>query len=207
MDSAGLFSKILCLTLGVFEVSSRVYFICRYFTALRFYYKGEEMNYNSEIVLRSGRSKYFRSLLSSLAFTAFGIKLAMQSHSAIGWVIAIVFGFAALASLIPILPNQSYLKLDKYGFTIRSMFQTNKIRWNEVENFEAQKRYSKRSVVYSFLKKKRNYVNVENLVGKQEMLPDIYGMEAHALAELMEDFRIRYSYPRLVVREELSAWN
>lgn len=165
------------------------------------------MDYNSEIVLHSGRSKYFRSLISSLAFTAFGIKLVMQTHSALGWIIAIVFGFAALASIIPVFPNQSYLKLDKYGFTIRSMFQTIKVRWNEVENFEAQKRYSKKTVVYSFLKKKRNFVNVENLVGKKEVLPDIYGMEANALAELMENFRIRYSYPRLVVREELSAWN
>lgn len=165
------------------------------------------MDYNSEILLRSTRSKYFRSLISSLAFTAFGFKLAMQSHNSLGWIIATVFGFAAIASLIPVLPNQSYLKLDKYGFTIRSMFQTVKVRWNEIESFEARKRYSKKTVVYSFFKKKRNFVNVENLVGKQEVLPDIYGMEAQALADLMENFRIRYSYPRLVVREELSAWN
>ncbi|HEX2869051.1 MAG TPA: hypothetical protein VHO03_18565 [Ignavibacteriales bacterium] len=165
------------------------------------------MDYNSEIVLRSGKSKYLRSLISSLAFTAFGIKLAAESHSALGWIIAVVFAFAALASLIPVLPNQSYLKLDKHGFTIRSMFQTVKVRWNEVENFEAQKRYSKMSVVYSFLRKTRNYVNIENLMGKKEVLPDIYGMEAQALADLMENFRIRYSYPRLVMREEISVWN
>ncbi|MGE5350514.1 MAG: hypothetical protein ACM3P0_00415 [Acidobacteriota bacterium] len=165
------------------------------------------MDYNSEIVLRSTRSKYFRSLISSLAFTAFGFKLATDSHSSIGWVIAIVFGFAAIASLIPVLPNQSYLKLDKYGFTIRSMFQTVKVRWNEVENFEARKRYSKKAVVYSFGKKKRNFVNIENLVGKKEVLPDVYGMDAQALVDLMENFRIRYSYPRLVMREEFSAWN
>ena len=164
------------------------------------------MNFNSnEIVLRSRRSKYFRSLLSSLVFTAFGFKLIMQAHSTAGWIIAIVFGFAAIASLIPLLPNQSYLKLDKYGFTIRSMFQTVKVKWHEVENFEAAKRLNKESVTFSFENKTRNYLNVENLIGKREVLPDIYGMEAQALAELMEDFRKRFSYPRLYVSDKVSA--
>lgn len=165
------------------------------------------MDYNREIVLRSRRSKYLRSLISAIVFTLFGLKLVMQTHSTVGWIIAVVFGFAAIASFIPVLPNQSYLKLDKYGFTIRSMFQTIKIRWSEVENFEAAKRYHKKTVIYSFDKKKRTYVNVENLIGKKEMLPDVYGMDAQALADLMEGFRIRFSYPRLVAVEEIASLN
>ncbi|MCU7495404.1 MAG: hypothetical protein HF314_10230 [Ignavibacteria bacterium] len=164
------------------------------------------MDFNREIVLRSQRSKYFRSLLSSLIFTSFGVKLIMQAHSTVGWMIALVFGFAAVASLIPLLPNQSYLKLDKYGFTIRSMFQTIKVKWHEVENFEAAKRYHKKTVIYSFDRKKRNYVNVENLIGKKEMLPDVYGMDAQALADLMESFRVRFGYTRMAA-EEIASLN
>ncbi|MGE5679422.1 MAG: hypothetical protein ACM34K_00945 [Bacillota bacterium] len=152
------------------------------------------MNFNKIVILKSEKSKYFQSFVSSLVCTAFGIGMGIYKDSTIGWMIAGVFSFAAIASLIPMLPNQSYLKLDKYGFTIRSMFQTVKIAWHEVESFASAKRSNKDIVVYSYInktKKNRNYINVENLIGKVEVLPDVYGMNAESLAELLEDFRLR----------------
>jgi hypothetical protein len=125
---------------------------------------------------------------------SFGIGMGIYKDSTIGWVITGLFGFAAIASLIPMLPNQSYLKLDKHGFTVRSMFQTVKIAWHEVESFASTKRSHKEIVTYSYVnktKKNRNYINVENLIGKVEVLPDVYGMQAGELAELLERFRIR----------------
>ncbi|MDP4176690.1 MAG: hypothetical protein Q8933_22120 [Bacteroidota bacterium] len=152
------------------------------------------MNFNKIVILKSEKLKYFKSFLSSLTCTAFGIGMVLYKDSTIGWIIAAFFGFAAIASFIPMLPNQSYLKLDKYGLTIRGMLQTVKIAWHEVENFASTKRSHKEIVTYSYVnktKKNRNYINVENLIGKVEVLPDVCGMQAGELAELLERFRIR----------------
>ncbi len=150
------------------------------------------MNFNEELILRSRKTKYIKSLIAALTFTAFGIKLIHTTGSIAGWIIVLFFGFAAIASLIPVLPKQSYLKIDLRGFTVRSMFQTIKINWHEVENFEAVKRNFKSAVTYSYKNKTHfNYMNVENIFGKKEVLPDVYGMEAKELAELLERFRIK----------------
>lgn len=147
------------------------------------------------MTLYSKKMKYFRSLASSLIFMAFGARLAIYSGSIAGWIIALFFGFAAIASLIPVLPKQSFLKIDVHGFTIRSMFRNIRIKWNEVESFEASKRNLKDIVTYSYINKaSKNYVNVENLIGKREVLPDIYGMNARDLADLMEYYRIRSGF-------------
>jgi len=115
------------------------------------------MNFHNELKLKSKKSKYIKSLFSALIFVMFGLKLIMQTGSIAGWLITVIFGFAAIASLIPLLPNQSYLKIDKNGFMVRSMFQNIKILWNEVESFDTAKKNFRDTVIYSF-KERKNFI-------------------------------------------------
>jgi len=91
-----------------------------------------------------------------------------------------------------LIPNQSYLRLDNMGLTIRSMFKTINIGWNELESFYTYRRFSKDIVAFSYKEKKCNYMNVENLVSSNEVLPDSYGLDPTELADLLEKYRIRY---------------
>jgi hypothetical protein len=102
-----------------------------------------------------------------------------------------LFILSSVASLIPLLPNQSYLKMDNLGITIKSMFQTIEIKWAEVENFYTEKKSRRDVVAFRFIDKKINYLNFKNIYSKTECLPDDYGMKAEELADLLEYRRIR----------------
>lgn len=146
------------------------------------------------IHLKSQKSKYFISLISSILFGVLSIKLMVISSSYILLLAVLFFSLASAASFIPMLPNQSFLRIEKPGLTIRSMFKTIYIAWHEVEQFYIEKRNNKEIVVFSFFEKKKTYLNVENLIGKKEVLPDNYGMNVRELTDLLEYYRIRYSY-------------
>jgi hypothetical protein len=143
------------------------------------------------LFFRSNRSKYIRSFVSSAVFTVLSIKLLFISGSFLWLLPAVFFILAGTASLIMILPNQSYLKLDEMGITIRSMFRTINIAWHEVENFYIQRKNMRDVVAFNFTQKNLNYLNFANLVSKNENLPDDYGMKAGELADLLEYYRIR----------------
>lgn len=154
------------------------------------------MSSNNSVTLKTEKSKYLRSFVSSVIFSILSIHFISGSIPVLGYAFTGFFIFSAIASLIPMFPNQSFLNLDVHGFTIRSMFKTAKIKWHEVESFESAKRNMRDTVVYTFVNKgveNRNYMNLENLLGKKEVLPDNYGMKAGELAELMEYYRLRYS--------------
>jgi hypothetical protein len=143
------------------------------------------------ILLKSRRSKYLRSLVSSVVFSVLSIKLLLISGSLLWLIPSVLFVLAGIASFIPLLPNQSYLRLELPGITIRSMFRTIKIQWNEVENFYTERKNQRDVVAFKFTKKKTNYLNIKNLYSKTECLPDDYGMKAGELADLLEYHRIR----------------
>jgi hypothetical protein len=146
------------------------------------------------ITLRSKKSKYVRSFISSSVFVVLSFKLLLLTGSFLWLIPMLIFILGMAASFIPLLPNQSYLKVDTPGITIRSMFKTIHIKWDEVENFYSEKKANRYVVSFSFIQKKYNYMNLENLTGKKERLPDDYGMEADKLADLLEYYRIRHSY-------------
>lgn len=147
----------------------------------------------NDLLLRSKKAKYARSLISSLMFMTLCIKF-MSLHDSFLWLpFIILFALAAIASGISLFPNQSYIKLDDMGITIRSMFKTINIKWNELECFYTDKRFSKTIVVFSLKGKNHNYLNVENLVSANEVLPDSYGLDPAELAALLEKYRINHS--------------
>jgi hypothetical protein len=148
---------------------------------------------NNIIFLRSKRSKYLRSLVSSGVFLVLSIKLFIMSGTFIWLLPAMIFLLAGIASLIPLLPNQSYLKVDNLGLTIRSMFKTISIGWSEVENFYSEKKNRRDIVSFRLNEKKINFLNLENIYTKNERLPDNYGMNAAELADLLEYYRIRHT--------------
>jgi hypothetical protein len=143
------------------------------------------------IFLRSRRSKYVRSLVSSVIFTVLSIKLLLITGSLLWLVPFLLFTLAAAASFIPLLPNQSYLALDIPGITIKSMFKTIRIQWHEIENFYTERKNQRDVVAFRFIRKKTNFLNVKNLYSETECLPDDYGMKAAELADLLEYYRIR----------------
>jgi hypothetical protein len=143
------------------------------------------------ILLKSRRSKYIKSLVSSVIFSVLGIKLLLITGSLLWLIPTLLFVLSGIASFIPLLPNQSYLVLDSLGITIKSMFRTIEIQWNEVENFYTERKNQRDVVAFRFINKKTTYLNVKNLYSETECLPDDYGMKAADLADLLEYYRIR----------------
>jgi hypothetical protein len=143
------------------------------------------------ILLKSRRSKYIRSLVSSLIFSALSIKLIFVAGSLLWLFPAVLFVLAGIASFIPLLPNQSYLKLEIAGIKIRSMFRTIEISWDEVEGFFTERKNQRDVVAFRYINKRTNYMNLKNLYSQTECLPDDYGMKASELADLLEYYRIR----------------
>lgn len=156
------------------------------------YLKDQKMEFQ-DILLKSKKSKYAKSLISSLMFMSLCIKFMIMHDSLLWLPLIILFALSSLASAICLIPNQSYIRLDNAGLTIRSMFKTINICWNELEGFYTDRKYSKTIVAFSYKQKKYNHLNIENLVKANEVLPDSYGLNAADLAALLEKYRIRFS--------------
>lgn len=82
--------------------------------------------------LRPRRSTAVWLLLGSLAFVAIGIWMGSE-EGWIGHAIAAFFGLCAAVAAVQLLPGASSLRIDRDGFTCRSLFRSWSVRWDEVE--------------------------------------------------------------------------
>ena len=146
------------------------------------------------VTLYRSTTKWVILLLAGIAFTGGGIAM-IQSHEKGGWLVAIFFGFGTLVSLVALLPGGSYVKLDRDGFEISSLYRRSRVLWKSATGFEVRTvpPSSKAMVVFDDAEAKRKALAALNvtLVGHNSALPDTYGFEAADLATLMAQWRER----------------
>jgi hypothetical protein len=88
----------------------------------------------TEIVFPASRLKALLLLAGSCAFVAIGILMAREKPL-IGWASVMFFGLGIPLSILMLLPNKVYLRLDPRGFEIGSPFSKKLTRWKDVERF------------------------------------------------------------------------
>jgi hypothetical protein len=84
---------------------------------------------------RASKKKAFLLLLGSLTFVALGV-LMLSEKPLVGWLCIGFFGLGIPASLFMMLPNAMFLRLDREGFEMGSIFGGQKILWVEVNGFQ-----------------------------------------------------------------------
>src|SRR5262249_32297085 len=136
--------------------------------------------------------KWWFFLLGSLFFLATGISLILDgrvgSADWLTWVGFALFGAIALASASALIPGGVRLTLDRAGFQSVAFFRSRQVRWEDVSDF---KDYGLVGVVFENAKKTNSpkaYLD-SLLSGRNDYLPDTYGLWAHDLVALMTKWR------------------
>jgi hypothetical protein len=93
-----------------------------------------QMNEKKEMILRPSRKKWLGILLMSLLFCAIGVMM-IRDGKMLGWFPLLAFGIVAIVSLVLMFPGVGYLKLDKDGFTVCSLYRASTFRWDDVTEF------------------------------------------------------------------------
>ncbi|WP_374711656.1 hypothetical protein [Symbiobacterium terraclitae] len=113
--------------------------------------------------------------------------------------VAVVFGLlGALAAAVQMLPNASYLRLTPEGFTFCSLFRSHTVAWSDVTEFYVLEHRGNghKLVGWHYAPHYAHQLTLrivnDNLIGVEAALPDTYGMDAYALADLMAELQQAY---------------
>jgi hypothetical protein len=132
----------------------------------------------------------------SAGFVVMGGFLVTEGQT-FGWLCMAFFGLGVLVGLVSLVPGASYLELRRDGFEFRTLHRKWFQRWSDVEAFFPQRIATQDMVCWNFAPgyagQPRGRKVSAGLTGVEAGLPDTYGMSAHALAELMNQWRIRYA--------------
>jgi hypothetical protein len=145
---------------------------------------------HAAIVLRPSKTKAILLLLVCAAFAVGGGFMIADGQGAKGWFVALFFGLGVAVSVVQLLPGASYLEMTRDGFVICSLFRRSPLfLWRDVSAFTVARLppHGKQMVVFSSANDAAKPLGKVNraMLGASGGLPDTYGMNADALAELM----------------------
>lgn len=148
------------------------------------------------LLLRPTLAKRLVRLASCGLFTVIGV-LMVREREAWGWLVLSFFGLGTALFTLLLLPGSEYLRLTAEGFELRSLWRTHRQRWSDIAAFYAG-RIARNAMVlidyapaYTGQRRARRFAT--GLAGTEGALPDTYGYSAEALAELLNEWRRRYS--------------
>lgn len=140
---------------------------------------------NLPLILRPGKLKNTILILISIAFICMGIAL-MEKNLWAAILIIFLFGISLIVFSINLIPNTSYLKVDKQGFEMKTLFRTTFIPWQAVSNFTTKQIFLNKLVMFDIDEK---FLETSKMKSKQGAFPDTYGMSAKKLATLLNDYK------------------
>ncbi len=147
------------------------------------------------ITLRTKPTKTLLYLFGSLLFVVIGV--LTFNGTLIYWLGIGFFGLGSIVFALHLLPNASYLRLTSEGFTTCSLFRSHSYSWTEIENFAVGYASRMKTVVYNYSSsyKNQNALRKMNkgIFGFEAGFPDTYGMSAEELADLMNNWKRRFS--------------
>ena len=144
--------------------------------------------------LQPSRRKWIGMLVFAVVFVV-GAAFMIPGQPVWGWAGVVLFGLGIPVSLIQLLPGQSYLEIDRDGFTMAGMFRKHRTAWADVAGFGVMSIHSNKMVGWNYSpgyqgqSVGRAFASV--ISGAQAALPDTYGMKAEALAELLNECKRR----------------
>jgi hypothetical protein len=142
-------------------------------------------------------SKFLILLLASAAFVAMGVFLVAQGKPLIGWLNIVFFGLGVAVAIVSLLPGSNHLQLDDEGLEVCSLYRRWSVRWGDVQEFFPAFISRRELVCWNYVPgysgQRAGRVVASHLTGVEAALPDTYGMTPAALADLLNEWRIRHT--------------
>jgi len=147
------------------------------------------------VIFKGNRKKAIVMLFASAAFAALGLPLISEGK-ALGWAMSGFFGLGIPVSIFMIRPNATYLKLDKSGVEMKTMFAPMRLKWTDVESFYISEMYMTKmiGITYSKSYKKMNILRklTSSLTGVEGALPDNFKSSPEEICQLLNIWKMRY---------------
>jgi hypothetical protein len=145
----------------------------------------------ASVTLVPSRTKWLVMVIGGAGLA--GAILLFAGGDRAAMLIADFFAIGAGFGAIMLRPGAASLRLDGNGFEITHIFRTRSFSWSEVSDFGViGLGQGGQAVAFKTSKPRLNSWKRLNAVlagGRDECLPDTYGMEAENLAQLMNDRR------------------
>lgn len=143
----------------------------------------------ASVTLSVSKPKWLLMLVGSCLGTALGYWSITFKGGWSAWLFTLFLGLVVVVSAVQLIPGASYLKLDKNGYEVRTLFRRARLSWSEVSDFKALRvgllklvlfRYSSAGKIYRL-----------KIDGRNATLTDTYGFAADELAQLMNEWHSR----------------
>jgi hypothetical protein len=148
-------------------------------------------------VLRPSKRRMLTWVGVCLAFVAAGAFLTTTGEFVWGVAAVGFFGLGAIVLGITLLPGASFLKLEREGFEVRSLYRSGSYRWSDVQEFRpvAIPPSGVMLAGFDFSPNARPAAAwlSSSVAGVEGCLPDTYGLSAEELAGVMEAWRTRHT--------------
>jgi hypothetical protein len=146
-------------------------------------------------VFPGSRKKALIALVCAVALVLVGVFL-IRIGEPWGWLMVGFFGLAIPLALLALVLNHTYLKLDRSGVEIRTLWTPRRIKWNEVEAFFVTTRPGTRLVGIRFVD---SYQGVEALrkvasflSGVEAALPNQFRGSPEEICEKLNRWKQRF---------------
>ena len=125
---------------------------------------------------------------ASLIWLIFGGYLFAETRSVLPAILALLGLISAVIYGLALIPGGSYLETGPNGLTIGASFRKRSLAWADVEEFSVRQLGRKKKLVRYRLAPRTGEAR-----GREELLPDTYGLEAEELAKQLNDMRRFYT--------------
>ncbi len=117
-------------------------------------------------------------LVFALCFTGFGIWSLWRFQTVSAWPLVVTSILLVFLLVLSLLPNSSYLLLQKDGFRIRHLFTVSEHKWTDVAKFFVGRRFTDEGGIFFLLEKKSLFFNIK-------AFPENYGLDTEDLCKLL----------------------
>lgn len=139
--------------------------------------------------------KYIKNALACLCFAGLGVALVVLGEPA-GWAVVALFGLGALILASSLIPGAAHLRLTEEGFEVKQMFRTRLTKWHEVEVFGYGVLSGNPMVMFNYSLNHNKHQTLKkigrDLTGAEGAI-DPYGMNPEELAQILEEWRRKFS--------------
>lgn len=146
-----------------------------------------------EIKLKSPIWKPLLALLLNLSFVILGLYLLWVKGVNFAWFTIALFGTGTVLSIVQLIPISSYLIIGSKGITIKTLLQTTKLEWKDIQGFYTKKILFSNLVMIQFSDSfhgKYLSVKVDSmLTSRENTLPGNYGKSADELCEILMKYK------------------
>ena len=144
------------------------------------------------ITLRPSRSGIGFFIVLSLIFIAISW-YSVRVGATVGYLGMFFFGLGLIVVVIKLLPNSSYLRLTREGFTVCSLFRCHNVSWNDTSEFGVVDLGVKKMVGWNSQtaagKQPTLFKTSQTISGYGCALPETYGLGAEELCALVNSMR------------------